>query len=125
MAEILNKHHVNMLNISIRHARPDPGTFLAWAREEVFAFVLYYKQGVDESAKTAVATWTRELIDAALVFNGTYYLPYQPHATADQFHRAYPRAKELFALKQKFDPDFRLRNSLWNKYYVPVLEKTQ
>ena len=48
--------------------------------------------------------WTRELIDAVLAVGGTYYLPYQPHATAEQFHRAYPRAKELFALKRKLDP---------------------
>ncbi len=123
MAEILNKHRVNMLNISIRHARPDAGTIMAWAREEVFAFVLYYKQGVDAAAMEAVGIWTRELIDAALACGGTYYLPYQPHATDSQFHRAYPRAAELFAMKRRYDPAFRLRNSLWIKYYAPTLEK--
>ena len=118
MAEILNRHRVNMINISVRHAYADPGTYLAWAREEVFAFVLYYKQRVRENAKTRVGVWTRELIDAALSAGGTYYLPYQPHATPEQFHAAYPRAKELFALKQKYDPQFRFRNVLWDKYYV-------
>ena len=39
-----------------------------------------------------MGVWTRELIDAALSVGGTYYLPYQPHATAAQFLRAYPRA---------------------------------
>jgi SAM-dependent methyltransferase len=59
------------------------------------------------------------LIDAALSVGGTYYLPYQPHGTPEQFHRAYPRAKELFVLKKKHDPDYKLRNTLWDKYYAP------
>jgi FAD/FMN-containing dehydrogenase/uncharacterized membrane protein YhaH (DUF805 family) len=118
MAEILRRHNVNVLNVSVRHAYADPGSLLAWAREEVFAFVLYYKQRVRDNAKTRVAIWTRELIDAALSAGGTYYLPYQPHATPEQFHAAYPRAKELFALKRKYDPQFRFRNVLWDKYYV-------
>ncbi|HEX8173403.1 MAG TPA: FAD-binding protein [Thermoanaerobaculia bacterium] len=117
MAEILGRHRVNVINVSVRHALPDPGSLLAWAREEVFAFVLYYKQRVRENARTRVGVWTRELIDAALSCGGTYYLPYQAHATPEQFHAAYPRAKELFALKRKYDPQFRLRNVLWDTYY--------
>jgi FAD/FMN-containing dehydrogenase/uncharacterized membrane protein YhaH (DUF805 family) len=125
MAEILQRHRVNVINISVRHALPDPGSLMAWAREEVFAFVLYHKQRVRENAKTRVGIWTRELIDTALSVGGTYYLPYQPHATAEQFHRAYPRANELFALKKKYDPDFRLRNILWDTYYVPPEQPAQ
>jgi FAD/FMN-containing dehydrogenase len=124
MAEIFQRHRVNVLNVSIRHAMPDPGSLLAWARTETFAFVVYYKQRTRENARQRVAVWTRELIDAALSVGGAYYLPYQPHATPDQFHRAYPRATELFALKRKLDPDFRLRNVLWDQYYAPTLQPT-
>jgi FAD/FMN-containing dehydrogenase len=119
MAEILARHRVNALNVSLRHANADPGTLLAWARGETFAFVLYYKQRTRENAKLRVGVWTRELIDAVIAEGGTYYLPYQPHATPGQFHSAYPRARELFALKAKLDPDYRLRNVLWDKYYAP------
>src|SRR5262249_26133266 len=38
----------------------------------------------------------------------------------DQFHRAYPRATELFELKRRIDPGFRFRNVLWDKYYAPA-----
>jgi FAD/FMN-containing dehydrogenase len=120
MAEILRRHRVNTVNVSIRHALSDPGTLLAWAKEECFAFVLYYKQRTRENAKARVAVWTRELIEAALSEQGCYYLPYQIHATHDQFHRAYPRAREFFALKDKVDPDYRLRNRLWDAYYRPA-----
>jgi len=121
MAEILQRHRVNMLNVSVRHAHPDPGSLLAWARGETFAFVLYYKQRTRDNAKNRVAVWTRELIDAAVSVGGTYYLPYQPHATPEQFHAAYPRARELFALKARVDPQFRLRNVLWDRYYAPTI----
>jgi FAD/FMN-containing dehydrogenase/SAM-dependent methyltransferase len=121
MAEILQRHRVNMVNISVRHAHPDPGSLLAWARGETFAFVLYYKQRTRDNAKNRVAVWTRELIDAAISVGGAYYLPYQPHATPEQFHAAYPRARELFALKGRVDPHFRLRNVLWDRYYAPTL----
>ncbi|MGE0499025.1 MAG: FAD-dependent oxidoreductase [Ramlibacter sp.] len=124
MAEILQRHRVNALNVSVRHAQTDPGTLLAWARGETFAFVLYYKQRTRDSALNRVAVWTRELIDAAIACGGAYYLPYQPHATHEQFHAAYPRARELFALKRRLDPCFRFRNVLWDKYYAPTLEET-
>jgi FAD/FMN-containing dehydrogenase/uncharacterized membrane protein YhaH (DUF805 family) len=117
MAEIFNRHDVNVLNVSVRHAKADPGSLLAWAREEVFAFVVWYKQATTEVEKGRVAVWTRELIDAALQFEGAYYLPYQAHATPDQFHKAYPNAKKLFALKKKYDPDFKFRNVIWDTYY--------
>lgn len=121
MAEIFQRHRANVLNVSIRHALPDPGSLMAWAHGETFAFVVYYKQRTRLNAKERVAVWTRELIDAVLSVDGTYYLPYQAHATRDQFHHAYPRAHELFALKRKLDPEFRLRNVLWDKYYAPAL----
>lgn len=119
MAEIFNRYHVNIINVSIRHARQDPGSLLAWAKEECFAFVVYYKQGVQEYEKTEVGIWTRELIDAVLSVGGSYYLPYQIHATDEQFRRAYPRAEEFFALKSKMDPEYHFRNKLWDRYYPP------
>ncbi len=117
MAEILKRHRVNALNVSVRHAKADPGSLMAWARGETFAFVLYYKQRVRENAKNRVAIWTRELIDAAISVGGAYYLPYQAHATVEQFHAAYPKAHEFFEIKKRYDPQFRFRNVLWDKYY--------
>jgi hypothetical protein len=122
MSEILNRHHVNVINISIRHARPDPGTLLAWARSEVFAYVLYYKQGTLDADRREVAVWTRELIDAAIREAGAYYLPYQIVATPEQFHAAYPNAERLFELKRRVDPTNKFRNRLWDAYYKPAAD---
>lgn len=117
MAQTLKRHDVNMINISIRHAKKDPGTLLAWAQTEVFAFVLYYKQGMSETDRRAVGIWTRGLIDDVLSVGGTYYLPYQIHATSAQFREAYPQADKFFALKKRLDPTNKFRNKLWDAYY--------
>ncbi|MFY9477862.1 MAG: hypothetical protein WAQ08_09425 [Aquabacterium sp.] len=52
--------------MSIRHSPPDADALLPWAREEVFSFVIYYKQGTSEPTCRAVGDWTRSLIDLAL-----------------------------------------------------------
>ncbi|MDP9202027.1 MAG: FAD-binding oxidoreductase [Gemmatimonadota bacterium] len=119
MRTIFGRHRVNVLNVSIRHARPDKETLLSWAPREVFAFVVYYKQRTDTASQREVGNWTRELVDAALRLGGSYYLPYQLHATRSQFLRAYPRAREFFALKKRLDPTNKFRNMLWEKYYRP------
>jgi hypothetical protein len=116
MRRVLRAHDVNAVNVSIRHALPDPGTYLAWAPNEVFAFVLYYKQRTDPESRREVARWTRELIDAAVASGGRYYLPYQPVATRAQFSAAYPRAAELFAVKQRVDSAGKFTNALWDLY---------
>lgn len=117
MAMVLIKNNVNVVNISIRHALPDPGTYLAWAPQEVFSFVIYYKQGVSEEAQEKVQVWTQELIDEALMLGGRYYLPYQIHASLDQFQKAYPGHVKYFAIKKRLDPSYKFRNKLWDAYY--------
>ncbi|UDF05188.1 FAD-binding oxidoreductase [Asticcacaulis sp. AND118] len=119
LREILRRYKVNVLNVSIRHARADTDTLLSWARSDVFSFVLYYEQGVDSADREAVGVWTRELIDAAIGEDGSYYLPYQIHATPEQFRAAYPRAEDFFALKRRVDPTYKFRNRLWEAYYTP------
>ncbi|MDO8572753.1 MAG: FAD-binding protein [bacterium] len=117
MKKVFNDNHVNVINVSIRHALADSGAKLAWAKKESFAFVVYYKQGTDDAAKKEVTMWTREMIDQVLSVGGTYYLPYQLQATDDQFHRAYPGAIEYFEIKNKYDPTDKFTNKLWDKYY--------
>lgn len=116
MRDVLQRYKVNVVNVSIRHALPDPGTDLAWAPTEVFAFVLYYKQHTDPAARREVAQWTRELISDVIASGGRYYLPYQPVATRDQFTRAYPNSRKLFEVKRRVDPTGKFTNALWDLY---------
>lgn len=116
MAQVLREHDVEALNVSIRHSPADVDSLLPWAREEVFSFVLYHKQRTHARAQKAVGVWTRVLIDLVLRCEGRYYLPYQLHATQQQFDKAYPEARALRELKQRVDPKGVFSNELWAKY---------
>lgn len=116
MAKVLREHDVEALNVSIRHSPADVDALLPWAREEVFSFVLYHKQRTHERAQQAVGVWTRLLIDLVLRCEGRYYLPYQLHATQQQFDKAYPEARALRELKKSVDPRGVFSNELWAKY---------
>ena len=109
---------VNAVNVSIRHALPDPGTILAWAPAGGRVRLRSLLQAGDRPGGAAArcGRWTRELIEAAIQSGGRYYLPYQPLATREQFTRAYPRATELFALKRRIDPTGKFTNTLWDLY---------
>ena len=116
MAEVIRKHGVEVLNVSVRHSPADPVALLPWAKEEVFSFVVYYKQRTNAGARQRIGDWTREMIDTALRFEGRYYLPYQLHATQAQFDKAYPEAAQLRVLKRAVDPAGKFSNELWRKY---------
>ena len=116
MKAIYDKYDVNVLNVSLRHAYPDNESYLSWATEEVFAFVIYYKQGTDTKSKDIVRQWTIEMTDAILSENGKWYLPYQPHATIEQFNRGFPNAVKYFEIKNKIDSTSRFNNELLDKY---------
>jgi FAD/FMN-containing dehydrogenase len=116
MKTIFQKNEVNVMNVSLRHALPDTESYLSWANKEVFAFVIYYKQKTDNKAKELVKQWTLEMTDAILSENGTWYLPYQPHATLEQFKKGYPNSNKYFDLKNKLDPNQRFTNKLLDKY---------
>ncbi|MDI6048819.1 FAD-binding oxidoreductase [Flavobacterium sp. XS2P24] len=116
MSAIFQKNNVNVINVSLRHALPDNESYLSWANKEMFAFVIYYKQKTNQEAKDKVKKWTLEMTDAILSENGTWYLPYQPHATIEQFQKGYPNSAKYFAIKNKLDPNQRFTNKLLYKY---------
>lgn len=116
MKAIYHKYNVNVVNISLRHAHADDETYLSWAAQEVFAFVIYYKQGTDAQSREHVRQWTVAMTDAILSEGGRWYLPYQPHATTAQFKLGYSKAPQYFEVKNRLDPEHRFTNKLLDKY---------
>lgn len=125
MKAIYDKYNVNVINISLRHAFPDDESYLSWAKEEVFAFVVYYKQGTDDKSKKIVHDWTNEMTEAILSVNGSWYLPYQPHASISQFKKSYPNSDKYFKLKTKLDSSNRFNNQLLDKYNPYTLKQIE
>lgn len=116
---IVPKHQGDLLNVTVRHVLADRDTVLRYADQEVFSFVMLFSQPRTPDADSRMEAMTRELIDAALACRGRYYLPYRLHATAAQFARAYPQARNFFKEKRSFDPHEILQNQFYVKYGSP------
>jgi FAD/FMN-containing dehydrogenase len=115
--DIIRGSYQELLNITIRWVERDADSLLSYAPDGPrIASVLLFSQEMTPRAEADMARMTRALIDAALAAGGTYYLPYRPHATREQFRRAYPRWEEFVALKRELDPDLRLQNGFWDNY---------
>lgn len=117
LSKLMQNMNMHALNISIRHSKADPHTLLSWAHEDVFCFVLYYKQRMQPATASEVGRWTRSLIELALQYHGAYYLPYQMHATQKQFEQAYLNVNLLRKLRQELGAQ-RLSNMMWERYAV-------
>ena len=90
--------------------------FLRYANEEVFGLVMLFHQGRDEKAEAAMQNLTRKTIDAALACGGSYYLPYRPHATLQQFQKAYPPGSTVLPVKApvRSDPEIFERKPVFS-----------
>ncbi|WP_210528612.1 FAD-binding oxidoreductase [Rubellimicrobium arenae] len=114
---IIPHSYQELLNITVRWVGQDATSLLSYAPDGPrMASVLLFSQEMTERAEADMARMTREMIDAVQALGGTYYLPYRPHATRDQFRRAYPRWEEFVAIKRQVDPGLRLRNGFWDNY---------
>lgn len=117
MSKLMQSIPTGTLNVSIRHAHADKTTLMSWAQQDVFSFVVYFKQRLSAEAIREVGNWTRSMITLALSLEGTYYLPYQLHATKEQFLRSYPAAVKFKSLRQQLGAS-RLTNAMWQQYDV-------
>ena len=94
-------------------------TFLRYADQPMIAFVMLFVQDRTIVGETRMQALTGDLIDAVIEFEGRYYLPYRLHATREQFHRAYPQAREFFNRKGEYDPEELFQNQFYIKYGEP------
>ena len=114
---ILVSGNVNVLSATIRYVAPDSTAALSYApRTEMFAIVLLLNVGLSVPAQAAATVVTQRLVEAALEYEGTYYLTYQLYPTPDQLHRAYPDAAYAFERKRFYDPDEMFTSQFYERY---------
>ncbi len=116
LRRIVPAHDGNLLNVTMRSVDTDADTFLRYADRHMLALVMLFQQPRTAAGDAAMEAMTQEIVDTALSLDGRYYLPYRLHATAEQFHRAYPQARDFFDRKRRFDPDEIFRNRFYEKY---------
>ncbi len=111
----LANRKADLLNASIRVVHKD-NLVLSYAKDDVFAVVLYLSQGTNSEGNADMGHLTRRLIDLAESLDGTFYLPYQLHYTKQQLKAAYPGLDVFLQLKRKYDPSGIISNRLYEKY---------
>ncbi|MBC8288685.1 MAG: FAD-binding oxidoreductase [Planctomycetes bacterium] len=116
LREIIPAENGNLLNVTVRHIDEDTDTFLRYADGPMLALVMLFNQKRTDEGEAAMRKLTRRMIDAALAVGGRYYLPYRLHASPEQFHSAYPMARDFFLKKREHDPDELFQNQFYLKY---------
>jgi len=116
LREIVKKDGANLLNVTIRIVHRDSITALPYAKQDMFAFVLYFNQKFNNKESAILQKTTVDLIDLAADLNGTFYLPYQLYYSPEQLRRAYPEIDSFFKVKKKYDPLGLFSNKFYEKY---------
>ena len=116
LKEVLPKHDIDLLNITIRNVYPDDDSFMSYANEEVFGFVFLFNQKRCDCVEKTMKSLTKELVDVAIEMEGTYYLPYRLHIDKEQMRKIYPQSDEFFKLKLKYD-SAELFNNMFYEHY--------
>ncbi len=114
--DIIPKSYQELLNITLRYVGADEESVLSYAPVPRIAAVMLFSQEMTQRAEADHKRMTQALIERVLDLGGTYYLPYRPHATQEQFLRAYPKAVEFAAEKRFYDPELTFRNGFWDTY---------
>ena len=114
---ILLDNDMNVMSSTVRYVSPNATPVLAYApTEPVFAIIQMSNVGLDSASQAKTADVTRQLVDAAIEYGGTYYLTYQLYPTPAQLNRAYPRAGEAFARKRFYDPGEVFSSKFYERY---------
>ena len=114
--KVLPNKHIDLLNITIRGVYKDNDSYLNYAKENVFGFVLLFNQVKNSKSETEMKKLTKQLVDIAIKMEGTYYLPYRLHIDKETFDKVYPKGEEFFKLKLKYDPYEIFKNKFYEHY---------
>jgi FAD/FMN-containing dehydrogenase len=85
---ILKNSKIDLLNITIRGVQQDNDSYLNYARENVFGFVLLFNQKKTDKQEKEMKILTNQLVDVALKNEGTFYLPYRLHINKEKMRKS-------------------------------------
>jgi len=113
---ILLNSKIDLLNITIRGVYKDDDSYLNYARENVFGFVLLFNQKKTAQQEQEMKLLTNQLVDITIRNEGTFYLPYRLHIDKEKMRKSYPQADSFFELKRKYDPQEIFNNKFYKHY---------
>jgi FAD/FMN-containing dehydrogenase len=116
LRKIVESNGANLLNVTIRVVHTDKVSALPYAKQDMFAYVLYFNQGLNQRQSQILRQTTFDLVSLAVGLEGTFYLPYQLYYSSEQLRRAYPEIDVFFAAKKKYDPEGLFSSKFYEKY---------
>lgn len=116
LRRVVTADDANLLNVTIRGIDKDAITALPYAKQDSFAFVLYFSQKPNVRDSRILQKTTVDLINLTIRLNGTFYLPYQLYYSPEQLRKSYPGIDAFFAAKRKYDPIGLFDNTFYAKY---------
>jgi decaprenylphospho-beta-D-ribofuranose 2-oxidase len=116
LRQIIQEDQMNVFNITVRYVPQNEEAMLSYSTGNMFAIVLLINQGLSEEERAKAELTTQRIVDAALKYNGTYYLTYQLYPTDEQFEKTYLNADDFFDLKLRHDPSEMFMNQFYERY---------
>ncbi|MFD2044633.1 D-arabinono-1,4-lactone oxidase [Ornithinibacillus salinisoli] len=116
LRQIVKEEELNLLNATVRYMPKSTDATLSYAQENMLAIVLYINHSMSDEGIEHMKKSTRQMVEAALDVNGTYYLTYQLYPSSKQLSHAYPAFDDFVRLKQTYDPKDRFMNNLYEEY---------
>ncbi|KUJ52553.1 FAD-dependent oxidoreductase [Chryseobacterium sp. JAH] len=113
---ILKDSEIDLLNITLRAVNKDEDSFMNYARQNVFGFVLLFNQKKTEKQESEMKILTNKLVDVTVKNEGTFYLPYRLHIDKMKMRKVYPQADSFFVFKRKYDPQEIFENKFYMHY---------
>ncbi|CAH1224463.1 Decaprenylphosphoryl-beta-D-ribose oxidase [Paenibacillus allorhizoplanae] len=113
---ILKEEQLNLLNITVRYVNQDEEAVLSYAKSDMFALVCLFNTPLSEEGQARMTHGIQRIIDQLMSLNGSYYLPYAPFPSVEQFRTIYPKAEAFFLAKDKWDPQHLFMNQFYDDY---------
>lgn len=114
---VVEANDLNLLSATVRYVPQNTESVMSYSGRESFGVVLYFNVGTSAREQAEVERWTRDLVDAALEQDGTFYLPYVTYASREQLREAYPNADLFFEKKREHDPELLFMNDFYETYH--------
>lgn len=112
-----------LMNITIRHVQKDNESLLNYAPQEMVCFVMFFRGPKTKDFDRKLSLMAQKMTDQALVLKGSYYLPYRPYQSKQQFEKAYPRWKEFKNIKLIYDSSEVFFNQFYENYFGEKLKQ--
>ncbi len=114
---ILLEGNMNVVSSTVRYVKANNETYMPYApKEDAFAIIHMSNVGLSEEAQKHAKEVTQKLVDAAIKYDGAYYLTYQLYPTKEQMRQAYPNTDLFFAKKLQYDPDELFMSEFYTTY---------